>query len=256
MSRIVVWFSCGAASAVAAKLAVKKYGTRCVVAYCDTSSSEHPDNLRFLKDVEKWIDTSILKVKNEDFEDIYDVFDKTGYLVGVGGARCTTELKKKVRREFEQPSDVHVFGYTHEEGTTIGQDGKTRCERFEGNNPELTVEWILVDNGLTKDDCLGLLWKQGIELPEMYKLGYRNNNCIGCVKGGQGYWNKIRVDFPEVFNKMATQERKMDVSINKVYINGKRTRLFLDEMPDDVGNYDGEPDISCGITCVTMESAL
>lgn len=31
----------------------------------------------------------------------------------------------------------------------------------------------------------------------MYDLGYANNNCIGCVKGGIGYWNKIRIDFPE-----------------------------------------------------------
>ncbi len=37
----------------------------------------------------------------------------------------------------------------------------------------------------------------------MYDLGYPNNNCIGCVKGGMGYWNKIRKDFPEVFQKRA-----------------------------------------------------
>ncbi len=40
MSRIVVWFSCGAASAVAAKLAVEKYNNVMVV-YCDTGG-EHP----------------------------------------------------------------------------------------------------------------------------------------------------------------------------------------------------------------------
>lgn len=52
-SRIVVWFSCGAASAVAAKLALEKYGTRACVVYCDTMKSEHPDNVRFFDDVQR-----------------------------------------------------------------------------------------------------------------------------------------------------------------------------------------------------------
>lgn len=33
----------------------------------------------------------------------------------------------------------------------------------------------------------------------MYRLGYDNANCIGCVKGGEGYWRAIREDFPEQF---------------------------------------------------------
>jgi hypothetical protein len=44
MSRIVVWFSCGAASACAAKLAVDKYGHENThVVYCNTLITEHPD---------------------------------------------------------------------------------------------------------------------------------------------------------------------------------------------------------------------
>ena len=41
--------------------------------------------------------------------------------------------------------------------------------------------------------------RAGIELPVMYRLGYDNNNCIGCVKGGEGYWRAIREDFPAQF---------------------------------------------------------
>ncbi len=54
-----------------------------------------------------------------------------------------------------------------------------------------------------------MIERAGIELPAMYKLGYRNNNCIGCPKGGMGYWNKIRVDFPEVFERMAALQREL-----------------------------------------------
>ena len=36
----------------------------------------------------------------------------------------------------------------------------------------------------------------------MYRLGYENANCIGCVKGGEGYFRAIREDFPEQFEAL------------------------------------------------------
>lgn len=44
----------------------------------------------------------------------------------------------------------------------------------------------------------------GINIPVMYQLGY---NCIGCLKGSMGYWNKIRIDFPDMFKERAEDER-------------------------------------------------
>lgn len=38
--RIICWFSCGAASAVAVKMAISVYGDRVVPVYCNTLSSE------------------------------------------------------------------------------------------------------------------------------------------------------------------------------------------------------------------------
>jgi len=43
----------------------------------------------------------------------------------------------------------------------------------------------LIDNDLSKENCLAIIDRAGIEIPMMYKLGYNNNNCIGCVKGQQ-----------------------------------------------------------------------
>ena len=51
--RILAQFSCGAASAVATKLAIEKYGDAVEIYYCDTGS-EHPDNERFLQSCEVW----------------------------------------------------------------------------------------------------------------------------------------------------------------------------------------------------------
>ena len=53
---IAVWFSCGAASAVAAKLTLDKYGDKNKISIVNNPiEEEHEDNRRFLKDVEKWL---------------------------------------------------------------------------------------------------------------------------------------------------------------------------------------------------------
>jgi 3'-phosphoadenosine 5'-phosphosulfate sulfotransferase (PAPS reductase)/FAD synthetase len=240
MSRVVVWFSAGAASAVAAKLTLDKYPDAILV-YTDTGS-EHEDNVRFIGDIEKWLDKPVYKIKSEIYQDIWQVFKITRWLVGVNGARCTTELKKKLRQKFEEPDDLQVFGYTIEE--------QNRVARFIQNNPEINVECPLIDKKLSKSDCFDILTQAGIELPTMYKLGFRNNNCIGCPKGGMKYWGRIRKHFPEQFERMAKVERDLDVAINKSYAgDGERKRVFLDELPKDIDIHEPEASISCGLFC-------
>jgi hypothetical protein len=241
VTRAINWFSCGACSAVAAKLGLEKYGKQAEVIYCDTFAFEHPDNRRFFQDVREWLGVPIKILRSERYIDIYDVFDQTGWLVGPAGARCTTELKKALRMKYAKPNDIHIMGYPADE-----QD---RITKFEGNNPGVHCDWVLRDEGITKKETLMIIRDAGIELPEMYKLGYKNNNCIGCVKGQSGYWNKIRKDFPEAFDRMAKQERKMGVAINKRYEGEKRIPVYLDELPAGAGRYEVEPDISCGAFC-------
>lgn len=242
--RVVCWFSCGATSAVAAKIALEKYKNDYPVhvVYTDTGS-EHPDNERFLNDVENWLGVKVEILKSEKYDDIWDVFEKTRWLVGPAGARCTTELKKKVRQSYEVlDEDLQVFGFDSGE--------LNRIEKFQNNNPEVNLWTPLIDKNLSSNDCLGWIDKAGIEIPAMYKLGFNNNNCIGCVKGQGAYWNRIREHFPETFDRMAKVERELNVAINKTYAGDKkRKKLFLDEMPLDFGRDTPEPKIDCGLFC-------
>lgn len=241
MRRVLCWFSCGAASAYAAKLAIEKFSAdACEVVYCDTSSTEHPDNVRFLLDAEHWLGLPIKKIRSEEYEDTWAVYEKTKFLHGPKGARCTIELKKVPRFSYQHPDDIHVFGYTAEE--------QERAHRLRRSSPELHVCFPLIEAKIQKRDCLLAIKEAGIELPAMYRLGYKNNNCIGCVKGGMGYWNRIRVDFPAVFSRMAILERKL----NHTCIGG----VFLDELPRFAGSMELEPDIECGILCGPYEPAL
>lgn len=241
--RLVVWYSCGAASAVAAKLALSAAagtGIETVVAYCDTGS-EHPDNARFLADCEAWLGHPITVLRNPEHVDTWAVWESRRYIAGIAGAPCTLELKKAVRERFERDGDLQVFGFDVTE--------QERAERFAANQPEVALCCPLIDSGTPKDLCFFLLQQAGIALPAMYRLGYRNNNCIGCPKGNAGYWNKIRRDFPDTFGRMAKLERELGARICQATINGVRQRVFLDELPTTAGRYSDEPPISCGLLC-------
>ena len=235
-SRVVCWFSCGAASAVAAYQAIKSTPTSIEIAYCDTSVDEHPDNERFLNDVESWVGLPVTRLKGE-YTSVEDVFASTRYMAGINGARCTVEMKKKPRFAYQRPDDIHVFGFTSDE--------QTRIQRFNDNNPELLTWFPLAESGTTKEDCFRILRDANIDVPAMYRLGYRNNNCIGCVKATSArYWNMVRKDFPDVFQRRAEQSRDIGVRLTRV----RGQRVFLDELPAD---YLSEPleDISCGPDC-------
>ena len=247
MNRTVSWFSCGAASAVATKLAITDYRNVEVV-YCEVIE-EHPDNKRFLKDCERWFGQEIKIIGNDKYKrSIYEVFNKTRYLAGHGGARCTLELKKNVRKQFEEPTDIQVFGYTVEE--------QNRVDRFIDANNDVELLTPLIDRGLTKQDCLAMLENAGIELPAMYRLGYKNNNCRGCVKAqSPAYWKKIQIDFPEFFDAMSEQEQRLGVKICKATINGVAdTRIPLTELPEWIEPMDDSIDAQCGIFCHLAEA--
>ncbi len=244
MSRTIIWFSCGVTSTVAAKITLdlsRNSGIPIEIVYCDTSS-EHPDNKRFLSDCENWLDYPITILHSKIYDDIWDVYEKTKYIAGIKGARCSLEMKKRVRLDFEDvKNDIQVFGFDSSE--------RKRANKFKKNNPEVILATPLIKRNISKATCIGIIQEAGIEIPYMYKLGYKNNNCIGCPKGAKGYWNKIRKDFPDEFQRMAEMERKLGATLNIMNVNKKRHRIHLDELPVDAGNYKSELPISCGLLC-------
>lgn len=243
IKRVVCWFSCGATSAVATKLTIEKYRDQypIVIAYCDTGS-EHPDNKRFLKDCEKWYGIPIQILKNKKYNTIYEVFESSGFIANRYGAKCSYELKKRVREEFEDVEfDLQIFGFD--------KDEIKRSWSFIKNNPLVMTYFPLIEFGLSKADCINTLKEHKIKIPIMYKMGYKNNNCIGCVKGATGYWNKIRKDFPEIFEKQADMETRFGAKLLVVWDHGVAKHISLRELPEDIGNYKSELPITCGFIC-------
>lgn len=237
---IIAWFSCGATSAVACKMALNMYDDVRVI-YINTGS-HHPDNVRFKSDCERWYGREIEEYRSDTYNNVAEVLRK-GFINSPRGAACTLELKKKIRYKIEKEVgewDGQVWGFDFCDREI------NRAIRFKEQNPLTKPLFPLIENHITKEGALAMLRMVGIELPAMYKLGYNNNNCIGCVKGGIGYWNKIRVDFPEVFKEIATIEREIGATCLK---DGDGNKIFLDKL-DPCRGMDVQPVIpDCDLFC-------
>lgn len=227
----ICWFSCGVSSFVACYLA--KDIDKIIYTHV---ADQHPDSLRFLQDCSKLLGREIEILQSDIYQGVDDVIEKTKTLNTPFGAPCTKWLKKEVRRNWERENPEHhtyIWGYDVDE--------KHRADSVVEALSNYDHEFPLIENHLTKAECHGIADKLGLKRPVMYDLGYKNNNCIGCVKGGMGYWNKIRVDFPEVFKKRARQERECGRSC----ING----IFLDKLEPDRGCIEEEIMEDCTIAC-------
>ena len=222
MPRIVCHFSCGAASAVATKLALSEFTGADVVACYAETGSEDADNIRFLHDCEEWFSLTVTRLKNPKFSDTWDVWETRKYIAGISGAPCTGELKITPQLAFQRPDDIHVFGYTSD------SNDMRRAEAFRENWPDLQIRTPLIERGINKSACLAMILSAGIAPPRTYAIGFPNANCIPCCKAqSPDYWSLVRKEYPIQFNRMDTLSRKLGAKLARV----KGERVFVGDIP-------------------------
>lgn len=251
MSRIVCQFSCGAASAVATKLALAEYGDRVVIVNAFIHE-EHADNRRFLADCERWFGQPVTVLMDEKWgASTHEIWRRKSYIIGRRVTPCSVHLKRDLLDRFRLPGDSVVVGFTADE-----------LDRFENLQDSLTDYEIiapLIEKGLTKSDCLAMVERAGLVLPEMYRKGYDNANCIGCPKGGQNYWQAIREDFPEQFIQIKTIQEEIGPGANFLRFRSgprKNERMSLADLPAGRGNMADEPSFSCSFFCELAEQDM
>lgn len=249
--RVVCQFSCGAASAVATKLAIGYFPGRELLIVNAFIAQEHADNRRFLVDCEHWFGQAVTVLADEKYgASTIEVFRRERYLKGRNGAPCSRALKRRLLDTIKRPDDLVVFGFTAEE--------QGRYDDFRESFPGMLTRAPLIEQGLTKSDCKAMVERAGIELPLMYRLGYENANCIGCVKGGEGYFRAIREDFPEQFAELAAVEA--DVCDERSYLLRHRSgpnegrRFALRDLPPGPAHRN-EALPSCSFFCELAEQA-
>jgi hypothetical protein len=233
----VSWFSAGVSSAVATWL-VRKSLDRII--YCHLED-QHEDTMRFVRDCEAWFERPV-EILQSPLKSVDGACRARNYVNGPRWASCTWLLKAGVRKEWEASLPrgtelVYVWGFDAGESH--------RAERLRETMPDQEHEFPLIDQFLLKAEAHAILERAGIKRPAMYDLGYNNNNCVGCVKGGAGYWNKIRVDFPEVFAARAAMER----AIGGTCLSG----VYLDELDPSAGRKQAPVVAECGIACEMVE---
>ena len=212
-------------------------------------ADQHTDSIRFIKDCEKAIGKEIQIMKSSEYRSVEECIRAFGGFRNPsnGFAPCTNWLKKRVRKGWEEQHNDYALTYVW--GFDLAE--KARAERTVEGNPQASHEFPLIDKELSKEDVHGLFERTfDFARPKMYEMGYPNNNCIGCVKGGMGYWNRIRKDFPDVFESRARLERLVGHSILK---DGNGTPIYLDELEPDRGNMNTEVFPDCSIMCYLAE---
>ena len=90
--RRVVWFSCGAASAITTQIVLRDNPDAVVARIW--LAREHPDNDRFMADIESWLGFKTIVLRSPNYNaDHVEVIRQTRYVNGPTGARRPTEIK-------------------------------------------------------------------------------------------------------------------------------------------------------------------
>lgn len=228
----VSWFSAGVSSAVATKLLIDDID-KIIYTHID---DQHPDTMRFVRDCEQWFGKEI-EILQSPYKNVDNALRAVCYINGIHGAPCTRLLKRRVRQEWEMDRENLIYVW----GMDIGE--QNRCDRLIEAMPKQKHIFPLIDRKLSKNEAHQILRASGIKRPAMYDLGYHNNNCVGCVKGGMGYWNKIRIDFPEVFQKRIETEQLIGASCLKIP---------LVELDPNMGRHEDIIMDDCGLFCEMM----
>lgn len=233
----VSWFSAGVSSAVATKIAIDQID-RVIYTHID---DQHPDTMRFVKDCEAWFGkpVEILQSRIKCVDHAMRLFPNQR-VHGKRWAPCTNVLKRRVRKEFEKTAG---FDLTYVWGMDWSE--KDRADRIYLAMPKQDHVFPLIERHIGKQEAHEILFASGIKRPALYDLGYQNNNCLGCCKGGIWYWNCIRRDFKEVFDSRAKLER--DIGGTMLY--DKNGPIYLDELDPNRGSAQDFIDDDCGIMC-------
>lgn len=261
---VIAWWSGGADSAVTCKLCLDWFSPENVrIVFIDTKN-EDSTTYNFKTHCEHWYKKEIETIFNDKWECIEDVWEHYLSLNVATGAICSTELKRIVRQDFQMKNNFsyQAFGYDCDKKEI------ERAKAMKINYPDSRPIFPLIYQLISKGEAIKILQKNDVIIPLSYQIGYSNNNCLGtgCVKGGIGYWQKFKIDFPLRFDKMAEREHKytnlkgQPVTICKDQSKGGGL-VFLKPHPDypnmkDISMIKGrqpEPLMECNGFCQTPE---
>lgn len=227
----VVLFSGGAASYIAAKRQVEKYGKDNVTLLFTDTRMEDVDLYRFLRDAETVLGVPV--TEQSDGRDVWQVFFDERYLGNSRIDPCSKILKRQQSKKFMAEQDSEATTVT----LGITWNEKHRLEKMHRFWEPFKLEAPLTEPPyLTKQDMLGEIRADGIEPPGLYEQGFAHNNCGGaCVKAGKGQWAQLYREMPERYLYHEEKEQELreylgkEVAILKERVGGEARYVTLME---------------------------
>lgn len=214
----IVSLSGGIGSYITLKRVINKYGKDNVIAaFCDTLN-EDGDLYRFLYDIEKKLNISIIKLCSYKTPLQLQVENKFIYNSRI--ANCSKELKSKIFKEWlktnYKPNECILY-------MGIDWSEAHRCEAITNNYVPYQVEYPLCQEIKFKKEYLEELEQDGIKIPRLYQIGLTHNNCGGkCVKAGIGHWLQLLEKDRNRFLEAENEELMLQSLIGKQYTHLKR----------------------------------
>lgn len=140
----------------------------------------------------------------------WGIFEKQGFIGNSRIATCSTLIKQRLAREYFKRT------WIKEESTVyfgIDWSESHRMAAPTANWGRFAQEVLFPLNEApysTSKQRIERLEEDGLNVPELYKLGFAHNNCGGfCVRGGQGHFKGLLDNLPEVFQYHAEKEASL-----------------------------------------------
>lgn len=238
----VVHFSGGAASYVAAKRVIEKFGRENVTLLFADTRTEDESLYEFVAQAEKVLGMKVViplpQTRYQNVKDIWDVFFGERMIAKNGVGVCTKNLKRIpcdnwIKQNFPDPATVINW---------VGIDIWER-HRLEGDKrtpglakkklPYIYKSPLLEKPYLMKKDMLEIVKADGLDAPTLYEYGFEHANCGGfCVKAGHAHFRNLLKHLPERYAYHERREQEFREFI------GKDVSILFDQIPDPNGALD------------------
>lgn len=255
----IVSVSSGLGSAYTWKLVCDRHGPGNVTGLFADVNGEHPDNYRFLADVQYALGSRLVKLTN-DGSTIWDVMIKERFLANTRIDSCSKFLKREpIRKWVEGNASPGATLYLGIDWTEIHRLDRTRSRWAEFGGIQVASP-MAEPPYKTRYDARDWLAAEGIAEPALYAMGFGHANCGGgCVKAGIGQFKRLlSVDRRWYVNWWEAGEERVraslgrdDISILRDRRGGtfkpltlRQLRLELEAQPTLFGDDDGGP--GCG----------
>lgn len=222
--KVIVGFSGGVTSAWCAGWALRTFPKHEVVLLFHDTKEEHPDTYRFLDEMAYALGFPI--TERSHGLSVSELFVKERYLGNNQNTFCSRILKAEQGQRFIKElrnagceEIVKVVGYSANEPMRVTRMvGRSAAEN-------VTVRFPLIEERITKQDCVEWCRSIGVEPSAMYCWS-EHANCIGCVKGGRAYWMAVLRNHPDVY----AQRSRMEQFYGHEIIRGHNP-IFLKDLP-------------------------